>query len=118
MCRNLHIDFGQLNADKHVMRNPRNPSREIPLPGLEQYFPDFMISRKAELETLKLALEKKDLASILKIAHAWKGVAAPYGCGELGYLSMELEEFAEEGKIDECRAISIDIDQYLSSKKL
>lgn len=99
-----------------MKRAPRNPETEIPLPGLEGFHEDFLKSRKEELIGLKAAVNEQQFPQIMRIAHAWKGFCAPYGFGELGHLSSELSDFAEQEKAEECQAIIIEIEDYLQTK--
>ena len=99
------------------MRKIQNLKSEIPLEGLEGFYPEFLSSREAELGDLKQALSGSDFTSIMALAHKWKGFSAPYGFGQLGLLAAELEEAARNNSLDQCKALTQEIAEYLTSKK-
>jgi HPt (histidine-containing phosphotransfer) domain-containing protein len=99
------------------MRKIQNLKAEIPLDGLEVYYLEFLGSREAELTDLKQALVETDFTSILGLGHKWKGYSAPYGFGQLAILAAELEEAALSHSIEQCKALTQEIAEYLSFKK-
>ncbi|MBA2405539.1 MAG: hypothetical protein H0V66_12255 [Bdellovibrionales bacterium] len=100
------------------MRKIRNPSSEIPWPGLEEFQSDFLASRKVELIALVAALSRSDFKAIGKQTHIWKGFAGPYGFQELELLSLELEESAEREDQIRCEILLKEIEDYLGTDEV
>ena len=94
-----------------------NIESEKPMEGLEQFEAEFLKDRVTECQYLHTFHEKGDFDAMAKMAHKWKGIAAPYGFNTLEQLSKELEASCRENNLNDClRTIKI-IEAYLGDKK-
>jgi HPt (histidine-containing phosphotransfer) domain-containing protein len=98
------------------LKRVRNLAFETPLPGLEVYYDEFLVSRKEEFIALMSAFDGNDFVTIGKLAHKWRGFAAPYGFGELAVIATELELCAEKAMLAECGSLIEEARDYLGSK--
>lgn len=94
-----------------------NVETEKPMEGLEQFEAEFLEDRQKECEYLHTFHEKGDLDAIAKMAHKWKGIAAPYGFVALEQLSKDLEASCRENNLDDCLKIINMVESYLKDKK-
>lgn len=90
---------------------------EVPIPGLEIYYEEFLATRIDELETVKSALNVGNYQVITDLAHKWKGFSAPYGFGILGQLAMKIEKCLEGAEIEYCRVLIDEVEFYLTITK-
>ena len=97
------------------MRKIRNPAAEIPLPGFEVFYEDFLCSRKEELSQLKAAMAAGDLRFLTTTAHKWKGFCTPYGFQELSELALKLESASLATDRPRCAALLEEISSYLGT---
>lgn len=95
------------------MRKIRNPAAEIPLPGFEVFYEDFLASRKDELIELMSAVSRDEFKALAQMAHKWKGFSSPYGFQELAELAVLLEDAANEENNPECSRLLQEIGAYL-----
>lgn len=95
------------------MRKITNPSFEIPVPGLEEYYSDFLSSRKKELYSLIVSLNAGDYQALKERIHEWKGYAAPYGFQELEILAKKLEPHVLNFEYENCHEVLREVKDYL-----
>lgn len=95
-----------------------NSSAEIPAPGLESFYGEFLSNRIAEMKTIHEALVAGNFETIRGFAHQWKGFSAPYGFGKLADLAIALQEQAIQQDKESCAKTLIEIDLYLKLKAL
>lgn len=86
------------------------------MPGLEEFVGEFLKDRLSEMEVVKNSLKQKDLETIKRMAHKWKGYSEPYGFGQLGVLAKDLENSAAKGNFQDCQNQLSSICEYLDQK--
>jgi HPt (histidine-containing phosphotransfer) domain-containing protein len=99
------------------LRKQFDLTSEIPLPGLESYYDEFLASRIEELEETRRALIGKNYQIVAEYAHKWKGFSAPYGFGVLGQLAQEIEKCLELDEIEHCGTLLAEAKVYLTVTK-
>lgn len=75
--------------------------------------PNYLQNRIRDLDILKDALTRKDLAAIAKLSHKTKGSAGGYGFGELGVLAKKLELAAKSQDLEETGRVLIEMKNHL-----
>ena len=94
-----------------------NVENEKPMEGLEQFQGEFLTDREKECEYLHSFHEQGDIDAIAKMAHKWKGIAAPYGFVALEQLSKDLEAACRESDLNNCLRTIKMIESYLEDKR-
>ncbi len=89
---------------------------EVPWPGLERYYVEFLTTRREEVSTLKNFLAENNFKEIAQLAHRWKGFCTPYGFGKLAEYSTDLEVTALSSDHNQCAQLIDRIQGYLASK--
>jgi HPt (histidine-containing phosphotransfer) domain-containing protein len=89
---------------------------EKPEPGLEEFVPEFIENRTAEIEHLSACLAKSDFVAISKLAHTWKGFSRPFGFVLLESLAKDLELAAKNSDLSRCAELSDEIRTYIKLK--
>lgn len=102
---------------ENILSKPYDLNSEIPLPGLESYYNEFLANRINELGEIRQALKVKNFRIASDYAHKWKGFAAPYGFGVLGQLAQDIEKCLERAEIDHCEILIDEAEVYLTNKK-
>lgn len=94
-----------------------NIESEKPMEGLQQFEAEFLTDRVTECKYLQTFHDKKDFDAMAKMAHKWKGIAAPYGFNTLEQLSKDLESSCKKNDLNDClRTIKL-MESYLEDKK-
>lgn len=86
---------------------------EIPKPLLS-LIPEFIVDRKKELEDMLNAI--RDFEFQRKMAHKWKGFAAPYGFPFLEEMSKALSEASKSENEAEVEEILLVTKNYIEEK--
>jgi two-component system, NarL family, sensor histidine kinase EvgS len=68
---------------------------------------DFMAQTRSDLADLDEAINKQDLAAAVRIAHRMKGASRMVGAYELTSTCMEIENSAQQGKLDSAGAVAV-----------
>lgn len=90
---------------------------EKPLEGLESFYDEFILNREAETIELEQHLTQNNFIALAKMAHKWKGFAAPYGFGHLATIAEELETAATHHDPLKSRELLISVKKYLAHKR-
>ncbi|MBC7538515.1 MAG: Hpt domain-containing protein [Bacteriovorax sp.] len=99
------------------MKKQFDLTSEIPLPGLESFYDEFLATRIDELGETKRALIAKNYQIVAEYAHKWKGFSAPYGFGVLGQIALEIEKCLEVDEIKRCEILLNEAETYLTVTK-
>lgn len=94
-----------------------NIENEQPMAGLEKFEKEFLKDREVESRALFSLHKSEDFDAMAKMAHKWKGIAAPYGFNALEDLSKELETACKEKNLNDCLRTLKLIEAYLTDKK-
>jgi histidine phosphotransfer protein HptB len=82
-------------------------------PDLIDLIPDFLTRKRADLETMKGALESGDLATIASVGHKIKGEGGSFGFDTLSEIGAALEQCGKRGDRDSAKRLVSDLSEYL-----
>lgn len=82
--------------------------------SLADLVPQYLESRKKDLQTLQNCLQSGDFKKIETLGHNMKGVAANYGFSDLQHLGASLEQAAKKEHRTEIKLILEQITDYLN----
>lgn len=80
---------------------------------LVDLIPGFIKNKIEDLTILKSSLENKDLDTIKKIGHNWKGVCSSYGFNYLGETGKQFEILAQNKDYSSLKLLIESIPEYL-----
>ncbi len=90
---------------------------EKPLEGLEPFSEKFLKDRITEFTEMKRDFESKNLETVKRLAHNWKGFSEPYGFAGLGTIAEALEQAAKNNNTEACFYLIQQVNTYLQRKK-
>jgi HPt (histidine-containing phosphotransfer) domain-containing protein len=82
-------------------------------PDLIDLIPDFLTRKRADLQTLKGALESGDLTTIAALGHKLKGEGGSFGFDTMSEIGAALEATARKGDRESTRQLVTDLSDYL-----
>ncbi len=82
-------------------------------PDLIELIPAFLTRKNADLETLKDALAKGDLAAIGALGHRIKGEGGSFGFDAMSEIGAALEQAGKKGDGPSARQLIADLGEYL-----
>jgi HPt (histidine-containing phosphotransfer) domain-containing protein len=82
-------------------------------PDLIDLIPDFLARKRADLATIKAALDGGDLSIIAALAHKMKGEGGSFGFDVMTELGGALEATAKKGDRESARLLATDLFDYL-----
>jgi HPt (histidine-containing phosphotransfer) domain-containing protein len=82
-------------------------------PDLIDLIPDFLARKRADLLTLKDALERGDLRTIAALGHKVKGEGGSFGFDIMSEIGAALETTAKKGDGESARQLVSDLSDYL-----
>src|ERR1700733_12968155 len=82
-------------------------------PDLLELIPDFLSRKRADLQTLRAALGKGDLATIGALGHKIKGEGGSFGFDAMSEIGGALEATARKGDLEPARQMVSDLSDYL-----
>jgi len=82
-------------------------------PDLIDLIPDFLTRKRADLQTLKGAVEGGDLATIATIGHKIKGEGGSFGFDTMSEIGAALEALGKKGDGESARQLVGDLSEYL-----
>jgi|WetSurMetagenome_2_1015567.scaffolds.fasta_scaffold440568_2 HPt (histidine-containing phosphotransfer) domain-containing protein len=80
---------------------------------LEDLVPEYLESRKTEVESLKKGLRTGDFESLRIIGHNLKGTGGGYGFDQLTIIGGEIEQAAKTTNADELERLVGELEDYL-----
>ncbi len=83
-------------------------------PQLREIMPRFLEIRAADVEKMRLFLEKGDLEGMRYVGHSMKGSGEAYGFVEISRLGAAIEQAALGGDSDGAASLIAELDDYLS----
>src|SRR5690606_29406702 len=86
-------------------------------PGLEGFVQEFLTDREVQINAMDSLVRNQKFEEIAATTHQWKSFCAPYGFGELGRISIELEKAALEKSDKKCFQLIEEAKKYLDWKK-
>lgn len=92
-----------------------NEKIEVLIPeDLAPLIPQYLNNKRADLKTLKEALERKDRKTVEEVAHLIKGSGASYGFQSLSTLAAEMESMAKKNDFESLSRLIEKLDHFLS----
>src|SRR5687767_9766855 len=85
---------------------------------LEDLVPTFLANRAKEIESLRAALAKGDMAQLKALGHRMKGVGVSYGFDKVSELGKDIEDHAIAGDKAALEASLADYADYMSKVKV
>jgi HPt (histidine-containing phosphotransfer) domain-containing protein len=82
-------------------------------PDLIDLIPAFLTRKRADLQTLKSALESGDLDAIGALGHKIKGEGGSFGFDTMSEIAAALEATAKRGDRESARQLISDLSDYL-----
>ncbi len=82
-------------------------------PDLIDLIPDFLTRKRADLQTLKGALESGDLTTIASLGHKIKGEGGSFGFDTMSEIGAALEASAKKGDRASAQQLVTDLFNYL-----
>jgi|SRR5271166_1569658 len=82
-------------------------------PDLIDLIPDFMTRKRADLQSLKSALDDGDLATIASIGHKIKGEGGSFGFDAISEIGAGLEASGRRGDRASAQQLVSDLSDYL-----
>ena len=83
-------------------------------PDLVELIPDFLTRKRADLTTLKAALDSGDLGAIGALGHRIKGEGGSFGFDTISEIGAALEACAKKGDRESSRQLVADLSEYLA----
>lgn len=80
---------------------------------VQDLVPRYLVSRKADLERLTMALARADYDVIRLVAHNMKGTGGPYGFPTISAIGMRLEQAAKARRADDAKSQILAFSNYL-----
>ena len=85
---------------------------------LEDLVPNFLANRAKEIESLRAAIAKGDMAQLKALGHRMKGVGVSYGFDRVSDLGKEFEDHAKAGDKAALEACLADYADFMSKVKV
>ncbi len=85
---------------------------------LEDLVPTFLANRAKEIESLRAAIAKGDLAQLKALGHRMKGVGVSYGFDRVSELGKEIEDNARADNKAALEACLADYADYMAKVKV
>ena len=85
---------------------------------LEDLVPNFLANRAKEIESLRAAIAKGDMAQLKALGHRMKGVGVSYGFDRVSELGKEFEDHAKAGDKAALEACLADYADFMSKVKV
>ena len=85
---------------------------------LEDLVPNFLANRAKEIESLRTAIAKGDMAQLKALGHRMKGVGVSYGFDRVSELGKEFEDHAKAGDKAALEACLADYADFMSKVKV
>jgi HPt (histidine-containing phosphotransfer) domain-containing protein len=82
-------------------------------PDLIELIPAFLTRKRADLQTLKDALEKGDLSAVGALGHRIKGEGGSFGFDVMTEIGAALEAAGKKGDRESAGQLISDLSQYL-----
>jgi HPt (histidine-containing phosphotransfer) domain-containing protein len=82
-------------------------------PDLMGLIPDFLTRKRADLQTLKSAVDDGDLATIATMGHRIKGEGGSFGFYAMTEIGAALEATGKKGDRESARQLVTDLSDYL-----
>jgi HPt (histidine-containing phosphotransfer) domain-containing protein len=82
-------------------------------PDLMALIPAFLTRKRADLETLKAAVENGDLGALGALAHRIKGEGGSFGFDAMTEIGAALEAAGNQGDRETARQLVADLSDYL-----
>jgi HPt (histidine-containing phosphotransfer) domain-containing protein len=85
---------------------------------LEDLVPNFLANRAKEIDSLRAAIAKGDMAQLKALGHRMKGVGVSYGFDRVSELGKEFEDHAKAGDKAALEACLADYADFMSKVKV
>jgi len=82
-------------------------------PDLIDLIPDFLTRKRADVQTMRSALESGDLATVSAVGHKIKGEGGSFGFDTMSEIAAGLEASGKKGDRDSARQLIADLSDYL-----
>lgn len=105
---NTDSDFLELEMDAELATET-----SIVDPEIAKYVPQFVASRRSELNEMRAELTLGNFDKLVKVGHNLKGISRPYGFPQLEVLGRRLELIAAEKDLNGCHRLLDQIESIL-----
>ena len=82
-------------------------------PDLIDLIPDFLTRKRADLEAMRGALSRGDLATIVSVGHKIKGEGGSFGFDTISEIGAALEQSGKKGDRASAQQLVSDLSEYL-----